>query len=57
MRSIISNARLLCYKKRRRVVSLSISPVSKNHAEQAGIVMMIVSKDLPKKKDLAEHGG
>jgi hypothetical protein len=56
MRSIISNARLLCYKKR-RVVSLSISPVSKNHAEQAGIVMMIVSKDLPKKKDVAEHGG
>jgi hypothetical protein len=56
MRSIISNTRLLCSKKR-RVVSLSPSPVSKNHAEQAGIVMMIVTKDLPKKKDLADSHG
>ena len=55
MRSIISNAILLFYKQ--IVVPLSISPVSKNHAEQARIVMMIVSKDLPKKKDLTEHSG
>lgn len=43
--------------KKKSVVPLSISPVSKNQAEQAGIVMMLVLKDLPKKKDLAEHGG
>ena len=35
----------------------SISPASKNHAEQARIVMMIVPKRLPKKKDPAEHSG
>src|SRR5215216_4623853 len=44
--SIISNARLLCKK---RVLPPSISPISKNQAEQARIVMMIVSKGLPKK--------
>jgi hypothetical protein len=35
----------------------SIGPASKNHAEQARIVMMIVPKRLPKKKDPAEHSG
>ena len=30
-------------------------PVGKNPTEQARIVMMTVSKGLPKKKDLAEH--
>jgi hypothetical protein len=49
-RSIISNAILLFYKK--VVGPLSISPVSKNQAGQARIVMMIVSKRHPKKKSV-----
>ena len=39
-----------CFVIKKSVVPLSISPVSKNQAEQAGIVMMLVLKDLPKKK-------
>jgi hypothetical protein len=55
-RSIISIARLLLSYKR-VVTRPSISPASKNHPEQARIVMMIVPKRLPKKKDPAEHSG
>jgi hypothetical protein len=36
------------------VVALPISPVSKNRVEDARIVTIIVSKHLPKKKDLAD---
>jgi hypothetical protein len=40
--------------KRVVVVTLPISPVSKNCVEDARIVTMIVSKPLPKNKDLAD---
>ena len=36
------------------VVALPISHISKNHVEDDRIVTMIVSKHLPKKKDLAD---